>query len=119
MALVTMGSWFGDAVGTVTKVVTAPVWLPIKVSADAIKTVAGGAGAAVGTAKDILGALRPPPPPPPPSSLADVFGLGGSDAAVVSRSSSSSSVPIILGGVAVVGLVLVAVLGRKKKGRRS
>jgi hypothetical protein len=116
-----MGNILGDIVHTTVKIATLPITLPISISKDIIVQGLGVAKGVLGDVKTLASALKPPPPPPPP--VADYFGVGGPGASLAAIGSagaatSSSKLPIIVGGVALVGLVMVAVLTRKKKGRR-
>jgi LPXTG-motif cell wall-anchored protein len=121
VAMQGMDGFFDDVVHTVVKVATLPITAPLSISKDLIVQGVGVAKGVLGTAKDLAVALKPPPPPPPP--VLDAFGLGGSGGgaslSATSSIGSTSMLPFVIGGVALLGLVTVAVLVRKKKkGRR-
>ena len=122
MALVSMGSWYGDIGSGLLKAGKLVTGVTL------VETLAGGAAAVIGAAGGVAAGLldsaghilRPPPPPPPPGgSLAD--SLGASALSIPGgEPGGPSNLPIILGGLAAAGLVLAAVLmrKRKKRGRR-
>lgn len=111
-----MEGFFGDVLHGVVKVALLPITLPIDVTKEVVKVGTGAIKTAAATAKEIASGLRPPPPPPPPSGVSDAFGIGA--AALAPPKASSSNLPLILGGVALVALIGVAVVIHKKRKKR-
>jgi hypothetical protein len=106
---------FGDIIHTVVKVAVLPITAPIEASKYLVTEGIGVVKGVAATAKEIASGLKPPPPPPPP--VADYFGVGGAGGALV-PAPKSSNLPLILGGVAMVALIGVAlVMHKRRKGR--
>jgi hypothetical protein len=122
VAMQGMEGIFGDVGHFIVKAALLPITAPIALTKIVASEGVGAVKGALGDIKSTLAILKPPPPPPPP--VADAFGVGGAGTSLASLGAvgtSSSKVPLIVGGVALVGLVLVAVLtlkGKKTKGRR-
>lgn len=119
MLVAMQGFSLSDVGHFIVKVATAPITVPLVVSKDILVGGIGVFKGVVNTGKEAVAALKPPPPPPPP--VQDAFGVGGAGGASLSATSSigsTSMLPFVIGGVALLGLVTVAVLVRKKKGGR-
>jgi hypothetical protein len=112
-----MEGWgVGDILGGVVKVALLPITLPVDLTKAIVKEGVGAVRGTIATAKEIASGLRPPPPPPPPTAVSDAFGIGAGGA-LVPASSASSNLPIIIGGVALVALIGVAIVIHKKRKR--
>lgn len=115
--LVSMGSWFTDGVGIVAKAAVLPITLPWQITAGVVRQ-------GVTQVQNVRQALAPKPPPTPvtlpgvgggvdPSAA---LGPGGGMTGPALSSSAvlgGSNLPLILGGVAAAGLLLVALLRRR------
>jgi hypothetical protein len=112
-----MEGFFGDVLHGVVKVALLPITLPIDVTKEVVKVGTGAIKTTIATAKEIASGLRPPPPPPPPTGVSDAFGIGAGGALAPASSASSSNLPLIIGGVALVALIGVAIVIHKKRKR--
>jgi hypothetical protein len=115
--LVTMGFSFSDVLSTGGKIVAgaalAPILAPVVISGVLVKQGAPLVGSvlhgATSSVQSGLAAIRPQPAASPGAA----FGVGGTSA-LATTATAGSNLPLILGGVAAAGLLLVALLRRRR-----